>query len=246
MASLSRRLMVEMVGTSWVVFVGCGCIVMQAASAPSAHATADAAFAFGLSAAIASYVSGRFSTGHFNPAVTVGFAVAQRFRVRDLLPCTAAQVLGATLGAWLVDYIASGRPGFDAALSDLSANGYGEHSPTDFQLHSALVIELAMSFVFVFVNLQMARRSVPRGIASLVTGGCLTAIYLVTIPVTNGSVNPARASGPALIAGGWALDQLWLFWAAPMAGGMLAGLLYSQVTGERRSADAAPRRAGIS
>ncbi|MGF6758477.1 aquaporin Z [Paraburkholderia sp. GAS334] len=241
MSSLSRRLMAEAAGTAWIVFIGCGSLVVKGALSQMGCAGLEAPIAFGLAITTASYAAGRFSGAHFNPAVTIGFVVAQRFRVRDLLPYVAAQIFGAVTGAAVLDFIAMGRPGFDLAISDFGANGYGDHSPADFQLQSALALELAMSFAFVWINLQMSRRA-SRAVAPVVTGACLSAIYLIAIPITNGSVNPARSTGPALFVGGWALDQLWLFWAAPIGGGVLAGLLYPRPGGARHKGPAGPAR----
>jgi aquaporin Z len=216
------------------VFVGCGSIVLNAGSAHEGYEVLEISLAFGLALATVTYAFGRLSGAHFNPAVTVGFAAANRFPIRDLMPYIAAQILGAVAGAALLAYVANGRPGFDLAASEFGANGFGDHSPADYPLHSAVVIELAMSFAFVMANLTMSHKGVSRSVAPLVKGACFALIYLVALPVTNGSVNPARSTGPALLVGDWALDQLWLFWAAPMAGGILAGLLYSFLWGKPR------------
>ena len=239
MSSLSSRLLAEAAGTAWVVFVGCGSLILNGALSQGGGAGLMAPVAFGLALATASYAARGLSGAHFNPAVTIGFAVAQRFRVSHLLPYIAAQILGATAGAALLDMVAGGRPGFDLAISDFGANGYAEHSPGDFQLQSALVLELTMSLAFVWMHLQLSRRAL-RAIAPMVNGACLCAIYVIAVPVTNGSINPARSSGPALFVGGWALDQLWLFWAAPIAGGVLAGLLHSRPGVDRKA-----RAAGV-
>jgi aquaporin Z len=226
MASLGKRLVVEGAGTAWLVFVGCGSAVLNAGAVQQGWGVLEVPFAFGLALTTAIAVLGRFSGAHFNPAVTVGFATAQRFPVRDLLPYIAAQLFGALLGAALLAYVASGRPGFDLTSSAFGANGYDDHSPSDYRLRAALAVEFAMSFVFVFVNLTMAARNRFASFAPFVIGACFTLIYLIATPVTNASVNPARSTAAALFVGDWALDQLWLFWAAPMAGGLLAGLAY--------------------
>jgi aquaporin Z len=226
MASLGKRLVVEGAGTAWLVFVGCGSAVLNAGAVQQGWGVLEVPFAFGLALTTASAVLGRISGAHFNPAVTVGFATAQRFPVRDLLPYIAAQLIGALLGAALLAYVASGRPGFDLTSSAFGANGYDDHSPFDYRLRAALSVEFAMSFVFVFVNLTMAARNKRASFAPFVIGACFTLIYLIATPVTNASVNPARSTAVALFVGDWALDQLWLFWAAPMAGGLLAGLAY--------------------
>jgi aquaporin Z len=250
MNSLGKRLMVEGAGTAWLVFVGCGSIVLNGAAQPPGYGVLDVALAFGLALATATYAVERLSGAHFNPVVTVGFAVANRFPVRDLVPYIAAQIFGAIAGAALLAYVASGRPGFDVAASEFGANGFGDHSPSDYQFHSALAIEIVMSFALVMAYLQMSRKGVSRSVAPLVKGGCLSLIYLVALPVTNGAVNPARSTGPALLVGDWALDQLWLFWAAPMAGGIAAGALHAFMWERRRAsrgqggAAAAHREAG--
>jgi aquaporin Z len=243
MAALSRRLFAEAVGTGWIVFVGCGSLILNSAQSTGGGAGLTVSIAFGLALAIASYAANGLSGGHFNPAVTIGYAVAQRFRVTHLVPYIAAQILGATAGAAVLDLVASGRPGFDLQISDFGANGYAEHSPADFQLQSAFVLELTLSLAFVWLNLQLSRRRL-RMAAPMVNGASLCVIYLIGVPVTNGSINPARSSGPALFVGGWALDQLWLFWAAPIAGGVIAGLLHMR-EGVRPTAGAAgaPREA---
>jgi aquaporin Z len=232
MVSLGKRLVVEGAGTAWLVFIGCGSIVLNAGGAQQGYGVLEVSLAFGLALATASYALGRLSGAHFNPVVTVGFAAANRFPIRDLVPYIAAQILGAVAGAALLAYVASGRPGFDLGASEFGANGFGDHSPADYQFHSAVVIELLMSFAFVWANLTMSRRNPSRSMVPWVKGACFAVIYMVVLPVTNGSVNPARSTGSALLVGDWALDQLWLFWAAPMAGGIFAGLLYSFVWGK--------------
>ncbi|MFM0335245.1 aquaporin Z [Paraburkholderia fungorum] len=227
MVALGKRLLVEGAGTAWVVFIGCGSIVLNIGAVQQGYSVLEASLAFGLALAAAHYTLGRISGGHFNPAVTVGFAVAQRFPVRDLLPYIAAHILGAIAGAALLAYVASGRPGFELAASEFGANGFGDHSPGDYQFHSALVVELVLSFAFVMVSLMTGCRRSLKSVAPLLNGACLMLAYLVSIPVTNGSINPARSTGQALFVGDWALDQLWLFWAAPMLGGVAAGVMFS-------------------
>ena len=231
MVALGKRLLVESAGTAWLVFVGCGSIVLSTAAVRQGSGVLEVSLAFGLALATGSYLFGATSGAHFNPAVTVGFTVAQRFPVRDLLPYIGAQIVGAIVAAALLLYVASGRPGFELGASDFAANGFGDHSPADYQLHSALIVEFALSFAFVMANLLIAARRSMRSIAPLVVGACLMLVYLVSIPVTNGSVNPARSTAQALFAGNWALDQLWLFWAAPMSGGVAAGVLFSFLHG---------------
>jgi aquaporin Z len=232
MDALGKRLLVEGVGTAWLVFVGCGSIVLNVGAVQQAGGVLEVALAFGLALATATYCFGGVSGGHFNPAVTVGFTVAQRFPVRDLLPYIASQILGAIAAAALLLYVAGGRPGFDLGASEFAANGFGDHSPADYQMHSALAIEFVLSFGFVTASLLIARRQDMASIAPLVVGACLVLVYLVSIPVTNGSVNPARSTAQALLVGDWALDQLWLFWAAPLSGGVMAGVLFSFLHGK--------------
>lgn len=227
MVVLGKRLLAEGVGTAWLVFVGCGSIVLNIGVLQQTYGVLEMSMAFGLALTTASYTLGSVSGAHFNPAVTVGFTVAQRFPVRDLLPYIAAQILGAIFASALLVYVAGGRPGFDMGASEFAANGFADHSPSDYQLHSAFVVEFVLSFVFVMANLSMAARRNLKLIAPLMVGACLVLVYLVSIPVTNGSVNPARSTAQALFVGDWALDQLWLFWAAPLAGGVAAGVLFS-------------------
>lgn len=232
MVALGKRLLVEGVGTAWVVLIGCGSAVLNTGALQQGYGLIEVPLAFGLALITASYAIGSISGAHFNPAVTIGFTVAQRFPVRDLLPYIAAQILGAIAAAALLAYVASGRPNFELGASEFAANGFGEHSPGDYQLHAALVVELALSFAFVMASLMMTRRRKLRSFAPLVAGACLTLAYMVSIPVTNGSINPARSTGQALFVGDWALDQLWLFWAAPLLGGVAAGALFSFLYGK--------------
>jgi len=231
MSRLGKRLIVEGAGTAWLVFVGCGTAVLNTGA--QGNSILAVPLAFGLALATATYVLGRFSGAHFNPAVTVGFVTAQRFPVRDLAPYIAGQVLGAAAGTALLVYIASGRPGFELAASEFGANGYGDHSPFDYPLYSALAVEITLSFAFVFARLLVSNGKSANLIGPLVTGVWLMLSYAVATPITNASLNPARSTGPALFVGDWALDQLWVFWAAPLAGGMLAGLLHSRLFGYR-------------
>jgi aquaporin Z len=229
MDALGKRLLAEAVGTAWLVFVGCGSIVLNVGAYQQAGGVLEVSLAFGLALATATYCFGGVSGGHFNPAVTVGFTVAERFPVKDLLPYIASQIVGAIVAAALLLYVAGGRPGFDLSASEFAANGFGDHSPADYQMHSALAVEFVLAFGFVMANLLAARR---QEMAPLVVGACLVLIYLISIPVTNGSVNPARSTAQALFVGDWALDQLWLFWAAPLSGGVMAGALFSFLRGK--------------
>ncbi|TKC89631.1 aquaporin Z [Trinickia terrae] len=234
MSNLRRRLLAEAAGSAWVVLIGCGSMVLSANFGAQGLGLLGVSLAFGLGFTSMAYAIWPISGAHMNPAVTVGFAVAQRFSIRELVPYLAAQVVGAALGAWLLAYIAGGRPGFELAAAEFGANGYGDHSPFDYRLHAAAALEFAMSFALVMVHLLVSGLRVSRVIAPPAVGACITLIYLVSLPVTNGSANPARSTGPALLVGGWALDQLWMFWAAPMAAAILAGLLYPLFQGNPR------------
>ncbi|MEI6000241.1 aquaporin [Paraburkholderia bengalensis] len=227
MSGLGRRLVSEGAGTAWFVFVGCGTTVLDTGA--QGNCVLAIPLAFGLALATATYVLRRFSGAHFNPAVTVALVTAQRFPVRDLAPYIAAQILGAVAGAALLAFVASGRPGFELAASEFGANGYGDHSPADYRLHSALTVEVTMTFAFVMARLLVSKGKSGTLIGPVIEGVWLTLSYVVALPVTNASLNPARSTGPAIFVGDWALDQLWLFWAAPLAGGVLAGLLHSRL-----------------
>ncbi|HYS63891.1 MAG TPA: aquaporin Z [Paraburkholderia sp.] len=240
MVALGKRLLAEGAGTAWLVFVGCGTVVLNTSGIQQGYGVLEMSLAFGLALATATYSFGGTSGAHFNPAVTVGFAIAQRFPVRDLLPYIAAQLLGAIVASALLAYVASGRPGFELAASEFAANGFGDHSPADYQLHSALVIEFVLSFAFVSACLLTACRRDLESVAPLVVGACLMLVYMMSIPVTNGSINPVRSTAQALFVGNWALDQLWLFWAAPMSGGVAAGVLFSFLHGKSDWSAAAP------
>ncbi|MCC8404201.1 aquaporin Z [Paraburkholderia sp. MMS20-SJTN17] len=240
MVALSKRLWSEGVGTAWLVFVGCASTVLDTTSVLQASGALQMSLAFGLALTTASYAFGKISGAHFNPAVTIGLTVAQRFPVRDLLPYIAAQIAGAIVGAAFLAYLACGRPGFELAASEFAANGFGAHSPADYPLHSALVMEFVLSFVFVAACLLVVVREELATAAPFITGACLMLVYLVSIPVTNGSVNPARSTAQALFVGNWALDQLWLFWAAPLAGAIAAGVLFSFFDGHADASTASP------
>ena len=186
--------------------------------------------AFGLTVLTMAFAIGHVSGCHLNPAVSVGLFVGGRFPAKDLAPYIIAQVLGATAGAAVLYLIASGHPGFSTAAG-FASNGYGVHSPGGYSLVSCLVTEVVMTFIFLFVILGSTHGNAPKGFAPIAIGLCLTLIHLISIPVTNTSVNPARSTGPALFVGGWAIQQLWLFWVAPLVGAALAGLVYRWVGG---------------
>lgn len=231
MVALGKRLWSEAVGTAWLVFVGCGSTILDATGVLQGSGALQMSLAFGLALATGGYAFFKISGAHFNPAVTVGLTVAQRFPVHDLLPYVAAQIAGAIVAAAFLAYLAGARPGFDLAASEFAANGFGAHSPADYPLRSALAVEFVLSFVFVGAYLLVVVRKELATIAPFLTGACLMLVYLVSIPVTNGSVNPARSTAQALFVGNWALDQLWLFWAAPLAGALAAGVLFSVLDG---------------
>jgi aquaporin Z len=225
---LGKRAMAEFLGTFWLVLGGCGSAVLAAAFPNVGIGLLGVALAFGLTVVTMAYAIGHVSGCHLNPAVTVGLVAGKRFPARELVPYAVAQVLGAIAGAGVLYVIASGKAGFDLS-GGFASNGYGEHSPGGYSLGAALVCEVVMTFVFLMVILGATDRRAPAGLAGLAVGLCLTLIHLVSIPVTNTSVNPARSTGPALFVGGWAIAQLWLFWVAPIAGAALAGALYRGV-----------------
>ncbi len=222
---LSKRLAAELLGTFWLVFGGCGSAVLAAAFPELGIGFAGVALAFGLTVLTMAYAIGHISGCHLNPAVSVGLVVGGRFPARDLVPYVIAQVLGAVLAAGVLYFIASGKAGFDLA-GGLASNGYGEHSPGGYTLASGLAIELVLTFGFLIVILGATDSRVPAGFAPIAIGLALTLIHLISIPVTNTSVNPARSTGPAVFVQGWALSQLWLFWVAPIVGAAVAGVVY--------------------
>jgi aquaporin Z len=222
---MNRKLVAEFIGTFWLVFAGCGSAIFAATFPMHGIGFLGVAFAFGLSVLTMAYAVGPISGCHLNPAVTVGLVVGNRFPANQAIPYIVSQVLGATVAALLLYWIASGKPGFDLSAG-FAANGFGAHSPGGYSLGSALVAEVILTAAFVFVILAVTERSAPAGFAPIAIGLMLTLVHLVDIPITNASVNPARSTGPAIIAGGWALTQLWAFWVAPLVGGIAAGLIY--------------------
>jgi aquaporin Z len=223
--SLARRLAAELLGTFWLVLGGCGSAVLAAGFPKVGIGFMGVAFAFGLSVLTGAYALGPISGGHFNPAVTIGLWTGRRIPSRDVLPYMAVQVAGGVLGAAVLYAIASGSSDFSAA-GGFASNGYGEHSPGAYALGACIVCELVMTFMFVLVILGATDARAPGGFAPIAIGLALVLIHLVSIPVTNTSVNPARSTGPALFVGGWAIEQLWMFWVVPLIGGALAGLFY--------------------
>ncbi len=223
--SVSRRLGAEVLGTFWLVFGGCGSAVLAAAFPEVGIGLLGVSLAFGLTVLTMAFAIGHISGCHLNPAVSVGLWMGKRFPAKDLLPYIGAQLLGGIIGAGVLYLIASGKAGFSLA-DGFASNGYADHSPGGYSMVSALVAEVVLTFVFLMVILGSTDRRAPAGFAPIAIGLCLTLIHLIGIPVTNLSVNPARSTGPALLVGGWALSQLWLFWVAPLLGAALAGLTY--------------------
>jgi aquaporin Z len=222
------KLSAEFLGTFWLVLGGCGSAVLAAAFPGVGIGLLGVSLAFGLTVLTGAYALGPVSGGHFNPAVSVGLWVGGRFPGARVLPYIVAQVLGGIAGAGILYLIASGNPDFSLS-GGLAANGFAAHSPGEYSLVSALVTEVVMTFMFLIVILGTTHHRAPEGFAGLAIGLALTLIHLISIPVTNTSVNPARSTGPALIVGGWALQQLWLFWIAPLLGAAMAGLLHQSL-----------------
>jgi len=227
--SLSKKLTAEFLGTFWLVLGGCGSAVLAAAFPELGIGFAGVALAFGLTVLTGVYAVGHISGGHFNPAVSVGLCVGGRFPASQLLPYIVVQVLGAILATGVIYLIASGKAGWAPGAGGIAANGYGEHSPGGYSLQAALVCEIVMTFMFVTVILGATDRRAPAGFAGIAIGLSLTLIHLISIPVTNTSVNPARSTGPALLSTDWGMSQLWLFWLAPIVGAVLAGFVYRTV-----------------
>jgi aquaporin Z len=223
--ALSNRLAAEFIGTFWLVLGGCGSAVLAAAFPDVGIGLLGVSFAFGLTVLTMAYAIGHISGCHLNPAVSVGLNVGGRFKTSDLLPYIVAQVLGAIVAAAVLYFIASGKAGFDVS-GGLASNGYGEHSPGGYSLAAGFVTEVLMTFMFLIIILGATDERAPKGLAPIAIGLGLTLIHLISIPVTNTSVNPARSTGPAVIVGSWALGQLWLFWIAPIIGAALAGVVY--------------------
>lgn len=229
---MSRKLFAEVFGTFWLVFGGCGSAVLAAAFPQLGIGFAGVALAFGLTVLTMAYAVGPISGGHFNPAVSVGLAVAGRFSWGELVPYVVAQVIGAVAAAGVLWVVASGKAGFDLA-GGFASNGYGEHSPGGYGLASALVIEVVLTAFFLLIILGSTEPRVPAGFAPIAIGLALTLIHLISIPVTNTSVNPARSTGQALFVGGWAIQQLWLFWLAPIVGGAVGGVIHKALFAEK-------------
>jgi aquaporin Z len=227
---LSKRAAAEFFGTFWLVFGGCGAALISAAFPGLGIGFAGVALAFGLTVLTMVYAVGHISGGHLNPAISVGLVAGRRFPAKDLPAYIIAQVLGAIAAAGVLYVIASGAAGFDVHAG-FASNGYGAHSPGGYSLLAGFVAEMVLTAFFLIVVMGATDERAPKGFAGLAIGLCLTLIHLVSIPITNTSVNPARSTGPALFAGGWALEQLWLFWVAPLLGGLIGGGLYNALYG---------------
>jgi aquaporin Z len=223
--SLSRRMGAEFIGTFWLVLGGCGTAVLAAGFPHTGVGFVGVALAFGLTLLTMAYAIGNISGCHINPAVTFGLCAGGRFPASEVIPYVIVQVLGGIVAAAVLYVIASGAEGFSLSAG-FAANGYGAHSPGGYPLLSCVVCEVVMTLIFLFVIMGATDKHVPAGFAPIPIGLVLTLIHLISIPVTNTSVNPARSTGPAVFVGGWALGQLWLFWVAPIVGGVLGGLLY--------------------
>ena len=220
--SLLKRSTTELLGTFWLVLGGCGSAVLAA----SGIGVLGVALAFGLTVLTMAFAIGHISGCHLNPAVSLGLYVGGRFPAKELPAYIIAQVIGGVLAAALIYFIASGKEGFDLAASGLASNGYGEHSPGGYSMAAGFVTELVMTAMFILIILGATDKRAPADLAPIAIGLALTLIHLISIPVTNTSVNPARSTGPAMIVGGWAIEQLWLFWEAPLLGAIVGGVAY--------------------
>ncbi len=235
--TMAQRLWAEFLGTFWLTFGGCGSAVLAAtfvtkANFPAGIGFLGVALAFGLTVVTGAYALGHLSGGHFNPAVTAGLWIAKRIESAAVLPYMVTQVVGASVAGTVLFVIASGQPGFDAVASGFASNGFGDRSPGGYSMLAALVIEIVLTAVFVWVILGATSNKAPKGFAPLAIGLALTLIHLISIPVTNTSVNPARSLGVAWFAGGGALSQVWLFIVAPIIGALIAGVSYKFLTGD--------------
>jgi len=232
---LTKRLSAEFIGTLWLVLGGCGSAVLAAAYPNLGIGFVGVSLAFGLTVLTMAYAIGHISGCHLNPAVTLGLWAGKRFPANEILPYVIAQVLGAISGAGLLYVIASGKAGF-TLTGGFASNGFDTHSPGGYSALAGFVAEVVMTFFFLIVILGATHKLAPKGFAPVAIGLCLTLIHLITIPVTNTSVNPARSTGPAIFVGGWAISQLWLFWVAPILGALLAGVVYSWMVGDDEKA----------
>jgi aquaporin Z len=226
-----KKLVAEFIGTLWLVLGGCGSAMLAAGFPDLGIGFAGVALAFGLTVVTMAYAIGHISGCHLNPAVSIGLWAGGRFSGKELVPYIIAQVMGGIAGAAILYLIVTGKAG--ATIGDFAANGYGEHSPGGYGMTAALVTEVVMTFMFLFVILGATHSKAPKYLAGLAIGLCLTLIHLISIPVTNTSVNPARSTSQALFVGDWAVGQLWLFWVAPIIGALLAGIIYKYLSPEK-------------
>lgn len=236
---ITKRLSAEFIGTLWLVLGGCGTAVL----AGSAAGNVGISLAFGLTVLTMAYAIGHISGCHLNPAVTLGLWAGKRFPTNEILPYIIAQLLGAISASGILYIIASGKAGF-ALSSGFASNGFGDHSPGHYEAMACFVAEVVMTFFFLIVILGATHGRAPKGFAPIAIGFALTLIHLISIPVTNTSVNPARSTGPAIFAQGWALAQLWMFWVAPILGALLAGFVYTWLVGDDVDVTGEPKVAG--
>ncbi|ALM70296.1 aquaporin Z [Vibrio vulnificus] len=229
-----NKYLAELFGTFWLVLGGCGSAVLAAAFPDVGIGLLGVSLAFGLTVLTMAFAIGHISGCHLNPAVTIGLWAGGRFEAKEIVPYILAQVIGAVIAGGVLYTIASGQMGFDAASSGFASNGYGEHSPGGYSLTSALVTEVVMTMMFLLVILGATDQRAPQGFAPIAIGLCLTLIHLISIPVTNTSVNPARSTGVALYVGDWATAQLWLFWVAPILGALLGAVAYKLISGPNK------------
>jgi aquaporin Z len=230
-----KKYVAEFIGTFWLVLGGCGSAVLAAAFPGLGIGFVGVSLAFGLTVVTMAYAVGHISGCHLNPAVSIGLWAGGRFEAKELFPYIVSQVLGGIAAAGILYLIASGKAGFE--LGGFAANGYGEHSPGGYNMTAALATEVVMTFIFLIVILGATHSKAPKGFAGIAIGLCLTLIHLISIPVTNTSVNPARSTSQALFVGGWAIEQLWLFWVAPIIGAIIAGFVYKFLSPEEKTAE---------
>ncbi|HEX7851030.1 MAG TPA: aquaporin Z [Sphingomonas sp.] len=228
-----QRGLAELIGTFWLVFGGCGAAILACNFPGSGIGFAGVALAFGLTVLTMAYTIGHISGCHLNPAVTLGLWAGGRFSGKDIPLYVIAQVLGAVIAAYLLYFIASGQPGWE--MGGFAANGFGDHSPGKYSLVAGVTMEVVMTFMFLIVIMGATDTRAPAGFAPIAIGLALTLIHLVSIPVTNTSVNPARSTGQALVVGGWAIEQLWVFWVAPLIGGILGGVVYKELGADAKA-----------
>jgi aquaporin Z len=228
---MTKKLGAEFIGTFWLVLGGCGSAVLAAAFPGVGIGLLGVSLAFGLTVLTMAFAIGHISGCHLNPAVSIGLWAGGRFPAKELAPYIVTQVIAGIAAAGVLLFIASGQAGFDIA-GGLASNGYGDHSPGGYTMASGLVTEIVMTFMFLFVILGATEARAPKGFAPIAIGLCLTLIHLISIPVTNTSVNPARSTGPAIFVGDWAISQLWLFWVGPIVGAIIAGFVYRWLGGD--------------